>query len=171
MTDVCLCEYTDHGHCGVIRDGEVQNDETLPLLARYAVSEDAQVGPRIGVLYAVNTFGAIAGTLVAAFLLLPELGLRQTVYVGIAGNAIVFLAAAALAHGIAGVPTEHDGSPAGRRGVFRIHVQIRCGFEPGKFGCSPRHLPGVEMLQQASGDQNIRVLLGGLHEGVRQLNR
>ena len=91
---------------------------TLPLLARYAVSEDAQVGPRIGVLYAVNTFGAIAGTLVAAFLLLPEIGLRQTVYVGIAGNAIVFLAAAALARGIAGVPTEHDAGLAGRRGVF-----------------------------------------------------
>ena len=35
--DVCLCEYTDHGHCGVIRDGEVDNDATLPLLARAAV--------------------------------------------------------------------------------------------------------------------------------------
>ena len=38
MTDVCLCEYTDHGHCGVIRDGEVDNDATLELLAREAVS-------------------------------------------------------------------------------------------------------------------------------------
>jgi porphobilinogen synthase len=36
--DVCLCEYTDHGHCGVLRDGEVVNDETLPLLARAAVA-------------------------------------------------------------------------------------------------------------------------------------
>ena len=36
--DVCLCEYTSHGHCGVIRDGEVANDETLELLARTAVS-------------------------------------------------------------------------------------------------------------------------------------
>ena len=35
--DVCLCEYTDHGHCGVIRDGQVDNDRTLPLLARAAV--------------------------------------------------------------------------------------------------------------------------------------
>jgi len=34
--DVCLCEYTDHGHCGVVRDGQVLNDETLPLLARAA---------------------------------------------------------------------------------------------------------------------------------------
>jgi porphobilinogen synthase len=38
LTDVCLCEYTAHGHCGVIRDGEVANDETLDLLARTAVS-------------------------------------------------------------------------------------------------------------------------------------
>ena len=38
ITDVCLCEYTSHGHCGVLRDGEVVNDETLDLLARTAVS-------------------------------------------------------------------------------------------------------------------------------------
>src|SRR5574340_1281311 len=38
ITDVCLCEYTSHGHCGVIKHGVVQNDETLDLLAREAVS-------------------------------------------------------------------------------------------------------------------------------------
>jgi porphobilinogen synthase len=38
MTDVCLCEYTSHGHCGVIVDGEVANDPTLELLARTSVS-------------------------------------------------------------------------------------------------------------------------------------
>jgi porphobilinogen synthase len=38
ITDVCLCEYTDHGHCGVVRAGEVLNDPTLALLARTAVS-------------------------------------------------------------------------------------------------------------------------------------
>ncbi len=38
MTDVCMCEYTDHGHCGVIEQGEVANDPTLELLARQAVS-------------------------------------------------------------------------------------------------------------------------------------
>ncbi len=36
--DVCLCGYTDHGHCGVLRDGDVDNDETLPLLAQTAAS-------------------------------------------------------------------------------------------------------------------------------------
>jgi porphobilinogen synthase len=38
MTDVCLCEYTSHGHCGVIHNGNVQNDESLELLARMALS-------------------------------------------------------------------------------------------------------------------------------------
>jgi porphobilinogen synthase len=38
LTDVCLCEYTAHGHCGVVRDGEVANDESLELIARTAVS-------------------------------------------------------------------------------------------------------------------------------------
>jgi porphobilinogen synthase len=38
ITDVCLCEYTDHGHCGVIENGEVANDVTLPILANQALS-------------------------------------------------------------------------------------------------------------------------------------
>ena len=38
ITDVCLCEYTDHGHCGVIENGEVANDETLKILAEQALS-------------------------------------------------------------------------------------------------------------------------------------
>src|SRR5882762_7551046 len=41
MTDTCLCEYTSHGHCGFVRDGEVVNDESLELLARTAVSQAA----------------------------------------------------------------------------------------------------------------------------------
>lgn len=38
IADVCLCEYTSHGHCGIIENGEVNNDKTLPLLAKAAVS-------------------------------------------------------------------------------------------------------------------------------------
>ena len=38
MTDVCLCEYTSHGHCGIVVDGEIHNDASLELLARTAVS-------------------------------------------------------------------------------------------------------------------------------------
>ena len=38
ITDVCLCEYTSHGHCGMVKDGRVLNDETLDLLGRQALS-------------------------------------------------------------------------------------------------------------------------------------
>ncbi|KKK83271.1 hypothetical protein LCGC14_2795070, partial [marine sediment metagenome] len=38
ITDICFCEYTSHGHCGVIKDGAVDNDETLKLLAKQALS-------------------------------------------------------------------------------------------------------------------------------------
>ncbi len=39
MTDVCLCEYTDHGHCGVVRNGRIDNDASIELLAKTAVSQ------------------------------------------------------------------------------------------------------------------------------------
>ncbi|MHB8750035.1 MAG: porphobilinogen synthase [Aggregatilineales bacterium] len=38
ITDVCMCEYTDHGHCGIVRDGQVVNDETLDILQKVVVS-------------------------------------------------------------------------------------------------------------------------------------
>ena len=38
VTDVCLCEYMDHGHCGVVQDGEILNDVTLELLAKMAIT-------------------------------------------------------------------------------------------------------------------------------------
>ena len=46
MTDVCLCEYTSHGHCGLVEGAEVQNDPTLGLLARMAVSH-ARAGAHV----------------------------------------------------------------------------------------------------------------------------
>ena len=38
ITDVCMCEYTSHGHCGIVKEGAVQNDETLELLTRQAIT-------------------------------------------------------------------------------------------------------------------------------------
>lgn len=46
ITDVCLCEYTDHGHCGLVEDGQVLNDPTLDILSRVAVSH-AEAGADI----------------------------------------------------------------------------------------------------------------------------
>jgi porphobilinogen synthase len=46
MTDVCLCAYTDHGHCGLVRNGRIDNDNTLPLLARMALTH-ARAGAEV----------------------------------------------------------------------------------------------------------------------------
>ncbi len=83
---------------------------TLPLLVRFSVQHDVDLGPRVGWLYAVNTLGAAAGTLVAAFVLLPRLGLLQTVWVAVAVNATAFLGAALLSRWTAG-ETEDPSRP------------------------------------------------------------
>tara|TARA_A100001037_G_scaffold302803_1_gene335280 strand:+ start:10902 stop:11726 length:825 start_codon:yes stop_codon:yes gene_type:complete len=41
ITDICLCEYTDHGHCGIVEDGIIKNDDTIELLARSALTHAA----------------------------------------------------------------------------------------------------------------------------------
>jgi spermidine synthase len=87
---------------------------TLPLLASHAVVRDEQIGPRVGLLYAANTTGAIAGTITAAFVLLPALGLRHTVHFGAAVNVLVFAAAAALARR---APPGNAVAPKPARGV------------------------------------------------------
>ena len=82
---------------------------TLPLLARYSVHNEADIGSKIGLLYSINTLGAVVGTIIAAFLLLPNLGLRQTIYVAAGFNALVFLAAWALSRSAGG---DFSGEPA-----------------------------------------------------------
>ncbi|MBT7950119.1 MAG: fused MFS/spermidine synthase, partial [Gammaproteobacteria bacterium] len=70
---------------------------TLPLLIRHVVQSNVQLGPRVAMLYASNTIGAVFGTVVAGFVLLPVLGLKGTVWVGVAINLVVFMIAARLA--------------------------------------------------------------------------
>jgi spermidine synthase len=74
---------------------------TLPLLTKYVVQSDDQIGPRVGLIYSMNTVGAVAGTVVAGFILLPALGLTGTVWVGVAVNLLVFVIAALLAKAVA----------------------------------------------------------------------
>jgi spermidine synthase len=91
---------------------------TLPLLARHAVRREEEIGARIGLLYAANTAGAVAGTLIAAFVLLPALGLRHTIWVAALVNGIVFLAAWGLARsaGVTAVPAvDAPARPAAER--------------------------------------------------------
>ncbi|MCP4787311.1 MAG: hypothetical protein GY903_14040 [Fuerstiella sp.] len=67
---------------------------TLPLLARHAVLRKEQIGSRIGLLYAINTLGAVVGTILAAFVLLPAVGLFKTTCCGVVVNILVFMVAA-----------------------------------------------------------------------------
>ncbi len=69
---------------------------TLPLLARDGVEDEAQIGPRIGLLYACNTAGAVCGALLAALVLLPALGLAATVWAAAGANVLVGIVALAL---------------------------------------------------------------------------
>lgn len=91
---------------------------TLPLLVRHAVRDETQIGSRTGMLYAVNTAGAVVGTLVAAFALLPAIGLDATIRTAAAVNGAVFLAAWALARVAPPVPAAPPrravARPAGR---------------------------------------------------------
>ena len=77
ITDVCLCEYTSHGHCGIVRNGTVANDETLELLARQAVHH-ARAGAdvvapsdmmdgRVGVIRATLDEEGFADTAILAY--------------------------------------------------------------------------------------------------------
>lgn len=73
---------------------------TLPLLTKYVVQTKEQIGSRVGLLYATNTLGAIGGTVMAGFVLLPLLGLNGTIWVGVVINLLVFLLAAVIARAI-----------------------------------------------------------------------
>lgn len=62
---------------------------TLPILAAGVVRRASQIGKRVGWLYSLNTFGAVAGTLLAAFVFIPALGLWKTSFVGVLLNLLV----------------------------------------------------------------------------------
>jgi len=72
ITDVCLCEYTSHGHCGIVREGDVDNDATLPLLAQTALSH-ARAGADI-----VAPSAMMDGQVAAIRRALDENGFAQT---------------------------------------------------------------------------------------------
>lgn len=72
ITDVCLCEYTSHGHCGVIKNGNVQNDETLQLLGNMSLSH-VEAGADI-----VAPSDMMDGRVGAIRTLLDEQGFQQT---------------------------------------------------------------------------------------------
>ncbi len=80
FTDVCLCEYTSHGHCGSVRDGDVENDATLELLARVAVSH-AEAGA-----HAVCPSDMMDGRVAAIRTALADAGFDETPIVSYAAK-------------------------------------------------------------------------------------
>jgi spermidine synthase len=109
---------------------------TLPMLARYAVAEDQHIGRRIGLLYAMNTAGAVVGALVAAFALLPTFGLKHTIWFAAMLNALVFVFAASLARGVPSTapPEGYSLDAPARRAAARVRAH------------SFRDLPGVSWV-------------------------
>ena len=81
---------------------------TLPIVVRYAVRADSEIGPRVGLLYAVNTAGAVLGVLAAGFWLIPELGLAGATRVAVGLNVVVFAVVLVLGRG------EKQGAPESR---------------------------------------------------------
>lgn len=70
---------------------------TLPVLAKGAVFEEKEIGPRIGILYGMNTFGGVVGTLLSAFVLLPAMGLTKSLLFGSCINFLVCIIAIQMA--------------------------------------------------------------------------
>ena len=103
---------------------------TLPLLTRYVVRNDLDVGPKVALLYATNTAGAVLGTVVAAFILLPSLGLTGTVWVGVAINGLVFAIAALLAKKVSAISRD-DAITDSRAAVGFYRSCISPFFDPG----------------------------------------
>ena len=102
---------------------------TLPLLARYAVERPEDIGTKVGWLYTANTVGAGLGTLLAAFVLLPNLGLGQTVLIAVAINGLVFVLATRLDPGTeAQANPEPERSLAQSSGAIILPMILVSGF-------------------------------------------
>ena len=98
---------------------------TLPLLARHAIRREEELGRRIAHLYAINTAGAVVGTLLTGFVLLPRFGLATTVWIAVGTNLAIFAVAAALARTVPTVspwpePTAEPEGPGRNRWILTL---------------------------------------------------
>ena len=85
------------GIAAVLLPPTVMMGATLPILSRQIADDPKRIGGKVGALYAINTFGAVAGTFLAGFVLVPHLGVRQTLWVTAAVNGLLGLTAMWLA--------------------------------------------------------------------------
>ena len=109
---------------------------TLPVLVRYVTSRGRQVGQSVGVLYGINTLGAVGGTLAAGFILLPNVGMNATTYVAAGLNFAVGAAAFIFLRGrkedaaAAAAAAARREAKARKRQQHKAVTQPVAGFEP-----------------------------------------
>ncbi len=108
---------------------------TLPVLTRFFVPKLEKLGTNVGILYALNTFGAVIGCVAAAFFLIEHLGVQQTLFVGIAINFVVALVAFLFGRGVVHsedislISTEAEENPADA-GETTADTDIVSGHSP-----------------------------------------
>jgi spermidine synthase len=102
---------------------------TLPVLARFFVQDEQSLGRRVGLLYALNTLGAVIGTALAGYLLLPTFGMRGTVYLAVTINvgigALCLLYDRKLGHSLpVAPPSAADGAPHTRIPAIAVALAV-----------------------------------------------
>lgn len=97
---------------------------TLPILSRWAVQQEKTLGVTIGRLYALNTFGAVLGTALSGFFLLPLLGVQKTLWIAVAVNLLVALCILALYRRSPAPPVSQRPEPPTDKELFRSKVPI-----------------------------------------------
>ena len=113
---------------------------TLPLLARHVVRRDEELGQKIGMLYAINTAGAVLGTMTAAFVLMPSIGLRATTWVGAAANLLVFGLIIALVCRRASLERPEGSMASGQPSQIQSNRKLRRGRDKNRADQAERRL-------------------------------
>lgn len=107
---------------------------SLPVLARDVADDPDRIGGKVGSLYAVNTFGAVFGTFLAGFVLLPAIGMRQTLWWTAAANIVIGIVAIVAARSRAAVRHEPESMAPGPRRWTRHTVVLLSIFAMSGFG-------------------------------------
>jgi len=93
---------------------------TLPLLARFATTDSHESGQKVGRLYGANTIGAVVGTGIAGFVLLPQLGLQTATVMTAAGNVLLCLGAVTLARTVDALPAPTEKEEETPKATWKI---------------------------------------------------
>ena len=122
------------GIAAVLLPPTVLMGASLPVLARQVADDAARIGGKVGSLYAVNTFGAVAGTFIAGFIAVPWVGVRATIWITAAVNILIGVAALLMAKRIASPSAEP--APEKRRAADRMPRPARVWVALAAFGVS-----------------------------------